>query len=209
MLLRILVTGMSSASSVATGAAAGALPAAVAGAAAPGFALSTSSLRIRPPGPEPWSVARSMPFSAAIFLASGEALMRPPVAAAGAATAAGASTTGAAGAAAGASATGSGAAGASGAAAGAELVPAGASSPASPTAAIGSPTATSSPSPQYCLMSTPSSKHSTSIVALSVSTSAIMSPLATASPSFLSQRTSVPTVIVSLSLGISMSVAIS
>jgi len=85
---------------------------------------------------------------------------------------------------------------------------AGASSPASPTAAMAPPTATSSPTPQYCLIKTPSSKHSTSIVALSVSTSAIMSPLATGSPSFFNHLTSVPTVMVSLSLGMSMSVAI-
>ena len=88
------------------------------------------------------------------------------------------------------------------------LFASGASSPASPTAAIAPPTGTSSPSLQYCLIKIPSSKHSTSMVALSVSTSAIMSPLETGSPSFFSQLTSVPTVMVSLNLGISISVAI-
>jgi hypothetical protein len=47
-------------------------------------------------------------------------------------------------------------------------------------------------------------KDSSSIVALSVSTSASMSPALTGSPSFFSHLTSVPTVMVSLSLGISM-----
>ena len=114
---------------------------------------------------------------------------------------------GAAGAGMGASATGV-ASGSGVTIAGALFSAAGASSPASPTAAMAPPTATSSPTPQYCLIKTPSSKHSTSIVALSVSTSAIMSPLATGSPSFFNHLTSVPTVMVSLSLGMSMSVAI-
>ena len=151
-----------------------------------------------------------MPFSAAIFLASGEALMRLPVvlaATTGSGTTTSGAGSGAAGAGVGASATGAGSG--SGVAVAAVLVSAaGASSPASPTAAMAPPTATSSPTPQYCLIKTPSSKHSTSIVALSVSTSAIMSPLATGSPSFFNHLTSVPTVMVSLSLGMSMSVAI-
>src|SRR6202007_2520579 len=49
-----------------------------------------------------------------------------------------------------------------------------------------------------------SSKASISMVALSVSTSARTSPTATLSPSFLTQRSRVPSVIVSLSLGISI-----
>jgi hypothetical protein len=50
----------------------------------------------------------------------------------------------------------------------------------------------------------PSKNDSSSIVALSVSTSASMSPDLTASPSCFSHLTSVPTVMVSLSFGISM-----
>jgi hypothetical protein len=54
------------------------------------------------------------------------------------------------------------------------------------------------------LIKFPAKKDSSSIVALSVSTSASMSPTLTASPSLRSHLTSVPTVMVSLSLGISM-----
>ena len=50
----------------------------------------------------------------------------------------------------------------------------------------------------------PSSKASISMVALSVSISAMMSPISTSSPSFLSQRTTVPSSMVSDSLGISI-----
>ena len=147
-----------------------------------------------------------MPFSAAIFLASGEALIRLPVVVAG--TTGVGTTSGAGSGAAGAGVGASAASGSGVTTAGVLFSAAGASSPASPTAAMAPPTATSSPTPQYCLIKTPSSKHSTSIVALSVSTSAIMSPLATGSPSFFNHLTSVPTVMVSLSLGMSMSVAI-
>ncbi len=45
------------------------------------------------------------------------------------------------------------------------------------------------------------------MVALSVSISAISSPISTSSPRFLSQRTTVPSVMVSESLGISIYVA--
>ena len=195
MLLRILETGRSSASRVAARSTGSGLAGWAAG-AAPGLAFSTSSLTMRPPGPEPWMVDRSMPLSAAIFLASGEALMRSPVEAVGAAGAGVGSATGAAGA--GSATLGWGAAGAAslGASAAGALSTVGASSPFSPIAAMAPPTGTSSPTPQYCLIKTPSSKHSTSIVALSVSTSAIMSPLATASPSFFNHLTSVPTVMV-------------
>ena len=52
----------------------------------------------------------------------------------------------------------------------------------------------------------PSSTASISIVALSVSISAITSPAATLSPSFLSQRARLPSVIVGESAGIRISV---
>jgi hypothetical protein len=45
-------------------------------------------------------------------------------------------------------------------------------------------------------------------VALSVSISAMISPISTSSPSFLSQRTTVPSVMVSESLGISILIGI-
>ena len=64
------------------------------------------------------------------------------------------------------------------------------------------------PSPTRILPSTPSSTASTSIVALSVSISAITSPARICSPSFFSQRDSVPSVIVGESAGIRMFVAI-
>src|ERR1700733_14149417 len=76
--------------------------------------------------------------------------------------------------------------------------------------AIGSFTLTPSvPSVTRILPSTPSSTASTSIVALSVSISAITSPARTFSPSFLSQRDRVPSVIVGDSAGIRMLVAMS
>ena len=88
--------------------------------------------------------------------------------------------------------------------------PAGTSSPSSTRMAIGSFTFTPAvPSPTRILPSTPSSTASTSIVALSVSISAMTSPAWTGSPSFFSQRASVPSVIVGLSAGIRMLVGIS
>src|SRR4051794_20804655 len=81
MTLRTAVCGMRwSPGAVMTGCPAGAagLGAAfgAAAGAAPGFALSTSAFTIRPFGPEPLRLARSMPLSAAMRLASGEAKMR-------------------------------------------------------------------------------------------------------------------------------------
>src|ERR1043166_9563498 len=58
------------------------------------------------------------------------------------------------------------------------------------------------------LASTPSSTASTSIVALSVSISASTSPACTGSPTFLTQRAILPSVIVGDSAGISTSLAI-
>src|SRR5688572_23603162 len=60
--------GLDASAGAAVGAAAG---------AAPGWAPSTSALTIRPPGPLPLMPARSMPRSAAIRLASGEAITLP------------------------------------------------------------------------------------------------------------------------------------
>jgi len=69
------------------------------------------------------------------------------------------------------------------------------------------PSGTCAPAFTKIESSVPSKKLSSSIVALSVSTSARMSPVLTGSPSFLSHLMSVPTVMVSLSLGISMMLA--
>jgi hypothetical protein len=172
-------------------------------------AASISARTMRPPGPEPVIVEASTPFSAASFLARGEILTRSPEARAGAGAGAGAAAAGAGA----AGAEGAGAAALvsslAGAAAGAAGV-AGAStvSPSLPTAQSGAPKATCEPASAKIFKSVPSKKHSSSIVALSVSTSASMSPDLTTSPSFLSHLTSVPTVIVSLSFGISMILAI-
>src|ERR1700742_4455596 len=75
--------------------------------------------------------------------------------------------------------------------------------------AIGAFTFTPSvPSSTRILPRTPSSTASTSMVALSVSISAMTSPALTSSPSFFSQRASVPSVMVGLSAGIRILVAI-
>ena len=58
------------------------------------------------------------------------------------------------------------------------------------------------PSATSILPSTPSSTASTSMVALSVSISAITSPARTSSPTFFNQRASLPSVIVGDSAGI-------
>ena len=74
-------------------------------------------------------------------------------------------------------------------------------SPALPTAAMGLPTGTAVPSETKCLSTTPLYCDSTSTVALSVSISASSSPFSTLSPSFLAQRTRVPSAISKPSLG--------
>src|SRR5205814_5587901 len=83
------------------------------------------------------------------------------------------------------------------------------SSPFSAMTAIGVLIGTwSVPSGMTILASTPSSTASTSIVALSVSISASTSPACTGSPTFLTQRAILPSVIVGDSAGISTSLAI-
>ena len=77
-------------------------------------------------------------------------------------------------------------------------------SPFSPTAQSGAPMGTCEPTLTNCLSRMPSKNDSSSMVALSVSISASMSPDFTASPSCLSHLASVPTVMVSLSFGMSM-----
>ena len=192
----------------ATGAGAAATGAAAAGAAAtgrgagwtaPGWKASISALTIRPPGPLPLTLARSMPACWAMRFASGDTKMRSPDAAGAGIAGAGANAaTGAA----------TGIAAAAGAGFDAGAAPDGTASPASISTAIGSFTFTPSvPSATRIFPSTPSSTASTSIVALSVSISAMMSPAFTGSPSFFNQRASVPSVMVGLSAGIRMFVA--
>src|SRR5664280_2482353 len=77
-------------------------------------------------------------------------------------------------------------------------------SPASPMAQSGAPIGTCAPTATNCLSRMPSKNDSSSIVALSVSTSASMSPDFTLAPSGFSHLTSAPTVMVSLSFGILM-----
>src|SRR5208282_3874595 len=92
--------------------------------------------------------------------------------------------------------------------AGAGAAPDGTASPSSTRIAIGALTAMfGEPSATRILPSTPSSTASTSMVALSVSISAITSPALMVSPSFFSQRASVPSVMVGLSAGIRILVA--
>ena len=175
---------------------------------------------MRPCGPVPVRRAGSTFWSAAILRARGEMRRRSSVAGLGEAgpsfsevtVGRRGSATPATGAATGAGveiATGAGA----GLAASLELGPpvfgagaAGAStvSPGLPTAQRAAPMAIWEPAGAKILRSVPSKNDSSSIVALSVSTSARMSPDFTASPSFRSHLTSVPTVMVSLSLGMSM-----
>ena len=162
---------------------------------------------MRPPGPEPVTRVTSIFFSAASFRASGEMRTRPP---AGAGTGATGAVAGTAGTDAGfgslaLAATGTG--GATGVAtAGAAVLRAGVptTSPGLPIAQSGSPMATCAPAAENIFSSVPAKKLSSSIVALSVSTSASISPALITSPSFFSHLTSVPTVMVSLSFGMSM-----
>ncbi len=183
-----------------------------AGAAVPAFALSTSAFTMRPLGPEPVTPERSMPFCSAMRFANGDAMMRSPELAgaeaagarAGSALSRGAALAGSAG----ASAFSSSFAGAASAAA---PPPAGAtlpaSSPSSAKVAITVPTATPSvPSSTWMCAITPSSTASNSIVALSVSISAMMSPAETLSPTFTSHLARVPSSIVGESAGILMAI---
>jgi len=120
-------------------------------------------------------------------------------------------TAGAAGAAAGVGVGAAAAAGAAGAAAGAagaaaasavKLANALMSAPSSASTHTGVPTAMPcAPSPTRIFASTPSSTHSHSMVALSVSTSQRMSPAAITSPSFFFHAEMLPSVIVGLSAG--------
>src|SRR5712692_9955455 len=167
------------------------------GAALPAAAASTSSLTMRPSGPVPWMLARLTPSSDASRLASGDALTStvaapslPLVARAG---------SGAAGF--GAGGGGGGAFSAFGASFGAGF----AGGAVSPMRAIGAPILAATPCSTR-MFNTPSASDSRSNVALSDSTSAITSPFLTGSPVFFFHSTTVPSSIVSESLGMLMSV---
>ena len=171
-------------------------PAAATGAALVGAgALSRSRRTILPSGPEPARAPRSSPRSLATFRARGEALVRPPALAAGGATAVlacGATTAWAAG------LRGCTAVEAGVGAAGAGALPVRAlmSSPGWPMTPTSFATATVLPAGTSCLSSTPSARATSSMTALSVSTSAMTSPGRTASPSCFFHSTSRPSSIV-------------
>ena len=214
MVLRICVSGRSSKSPAATTRGAGAITRAAAGVGAPESsvlaAASMSRRMTRPPGPVPWSAARSSPRSVASRRASGEERARPPpFSDAGAAEAAGgAGATGALGATGAADLAAAGGATAAAAAAGAFFSNASMFSSAAAITASRSPTGRVSPSAARRARSTPSPRAVSSITALSVSTSARRSPFATVSPSFFNHLTRRPSSIVGESASIVTFVAI-
>src|SRR4051812_33996946 len=171
IVLRTFESGTRSTSPAGKGAAMGA-----GGAGPPASARSTSSATIRPSGPVPWIAARSIPRSRARRRASGEALTRPFVVAAGCSVV---------------RCCGAGSGWRSGSFGASAAATSGTSSPSAPMKATVSPTGTS-PSATAILSRTPAASASTSCVTLSVSSSNSGSPFCTGSPSDLSQRTIVP-----------------
>ncbi len=177
---------------------------------------STSAFTMRPPGPVPCTVARSMPSRAAMFRASGDAAGRPAVAETSVgvnaldiedavpSSAVGMPVAGSALSARTASISCVGASGISMTPVTPGSSAAGTTPAESPICAMGCPTSSVSPSAAM-MRSTPESGASTVIVALSVSISTSGSPLATWSPSALSHESTVPSSMVSESLGMSMS----
>ena len=152
---------------------------------------------ILPPGPVPFMLETSIPFSAAIFRASGDTLIRSPseVVELAGAVAAGVATE-VSGSADSPSSAGSGEA----LSEEAEEV----SSPSSARTPNVVPTGTFCPASTRISVRTPSSKASISIDALSVSISAITSPISISSPTLTLQEIRVPSVMVSESFGISI-----
>src|SRR3954463_12488582 len=180
----------------------------------PDLACSTSRATTRPCGPVPVTIATSTPASLASRRASGEENTRPArpllcaagAAACGAGAAAGTGAAlGAAGAGADAAAGASAAFGGGGGALGLAAPAAFTSSPSPASTAITSLTGTSCvPSGTRILAIVPSSMASTSMVALSVSISAMMSPDLTLSPSFFNHLVRLPFSIVGDSAGMRM-----
>ncbi|MGY3421018.1 hypothetical protein ACVWZW_001493 [Bradyrhizobium sp. F1.13.4] len=180
----------------------------------PDLACSTSRATTRPCGPVPVTIDTSRPDSLARRRASGDENTRPAwpllcaagAAACGAGAAAGAGAAlGAAGAGAGAAAGASAAFGGAAEALGLAAPAAFTSSPSPASTAITSLTGTSCvPSGTRILAIVPSSIASTSMVALSVSISAMTSPDLTLSPSFFSHLARLPFSIVGERAGIRM-----
>ena len=170
----------------------------------PALALSRSAFTIRPRGPVPLTDVRSMPLSAAILRASGVAKIRSPefdCGASGVRSIAGAFST------LGVSFFVSTGFWSSFDFFDDRFSSADLSSPSSSKIAIGVLTFTASvPSETRILPRTPSSTASTSIVALSVSISAITSPASTVSPSDFNHLASLPSSIVGDSAGIVISI---
>ena len=173
---------------------------------APGFAISTSAFTTRPRGPVPLTALRSIPFCSAIRRAKGDAKTRCASRAAGGAGAAGTTAAGGDG----ARGWGTGFAAAAGVSdvtadlidCIAEAMSGAAVSPSPSRVAMGALTFTpSAPSGTSSLPIRPSSTASNSIVALSVSISARMSPDLTVSPSLTSHLASLPSSIVGESAG--------
>src|SRR6266436_5730974 len=184
-------------------------------AAPPDLAASTSCAMTRPCGPVPAMRAISRPAALARRRASGEAKMRPRpfTGGAGAACDAGIDMPRAGGrdggGAAGGFVAGAGGLDALGFAAGATATAVFTSSPSAASTAMGALTATSAvPSGTRIFAITPSSIASYSMVALSVSISARMSPALTWSPSFLSHLAMLPFSMVGDSAGIRMLIGI-
>ena len=171
-----------------------------------GVKFSTSRFTMRPLSPLPGTKLMSIPISLAKDLAKGEALRRESVTVCdtGSATvgvgAAGAVLLGA---------TGAVSVAAAGVAAGLAASKALMSSPALPTMAIRASTGTEPPAGIPICKRVPLTKFSSSMVALSVSTSARISPGLIASPTFFNHDTITPSVMVSLILGILITSAIS
>src|SRR5690349_773363 len=191
-----------------------------------GAAPSRSRSTMRPSGPDPATPPRSMPRSAAMRRASGDALIRPAVPAIGveAAVAAGATASGRRTVEGGG--TGDSAAAEAGAAGGIDVgrapvgvgrvagsctgagLPFSTGSPGSPISATSSDTGTVAPAGTTCLSSVPAARATSSITALSVSTSAKTSPTATVSPSRFFHSTRRPSSIVGESASITTLVGI-
>jgi hypothetical protein len=190
---------------------------AASGFASAGFAASTSAFTMRPCGPEPVTCVRSSPFSFAMRRARGEAKTRSPsevFGAGGAGVAASAMEASVAGSARSGALPPDPAASFSSAppppAGASALSRSAASSPSSSSTAMGVFTFTpSAPSSIRILPIVPSSTASNSIVALSVSISAITSPEETASPSLTHHLASVPSSMVGESAGIRICVGMS
>src|SRR5438445_2405862 len=162
-----------------------------AGADFPAAAASTSSLTMRPSGPLPWMLARLTPSSDASRLARGDALTSPAAPSLPLVARAGSGAAGF-----GAGGGGGGAFSAFGASFDAGF----AAGALSPMRAIGAPILAGTPCSTR-MFNTPSASDSRSKVALSDSTSAITSPFLTVSPLFFFHSTTVPSSIVSESLG--------